>query len=105
MKSYNYGVPTQRRARSTFYRPNHHHGSIFGSSSHPTNDTTSYAKPAEIYVYARKRPLLSTETKFQDVITVPDQKRIIVAESKTNLDCSPLLKRVLFAFSCVILLN
>ena len=70
-----------------------HHGSIF---VYRTNDTISSAKAAEIYVYARKRPLLSSENNFQDMITVPDNKRIIISENKANLDCTPLLKKVYF---------
>lgn len=54
----------------------------------------SYAKPAEIYVYARKRPLLSNEIHFEDAISVPDNKRLLIAENKSNLDCTPLLKKV-----------
>ena len=87
MKSYNYGIPTNRRPR-----PNH--GSFFVSSPRHNNDMTSYAKPAEIYVYARKRPLLPAESNFQDTIAVPDNKRIIITENKANLDCTPLLKKV-----------
>ena len=88
VKSYNYGVPTNRRQR------NNNHESIFVSSPRHAHDGISYAKPAEIYVYARKRPLLSTENNFQDSIAVPDNKRIIIAENKANLDCTPLLKKV-----------
>ncbi|CAF4178972.1 unnamed protein product [Rotaria socialis] len=107
VKSYNYGIPSNRRARNSPYRATHqftsnsHHGSIFASSSHHASDTISYAKPAEIYVYARKRPLLSTESNFQDAITVPDNKRIIIAENKANLDCTPLLKKTEFEFDQV----
>ena len=100
MKSYNYGVPVHRRSKTAPQRgyfqqdsPNHH-GGIFVSASHQPNETITYGKPAEIYVYARKRPLLATEGNFQDAITVPDSKRILVAENKANLDCSPLLKKV-----------
>ena len=41
--------------------------------------------------------MLATEGNFQDAITVPDNKRILVAESKANLDCSPLLKKVFYS--------
>ncbi|CAF3919812.1 unnamed protein product [Rotaria sp. Silwood2] len=107
VKSYNYGIPSNKRSRNISYRANYqfsskiHHGSIFVSSSHHTNDTVSYAKPAEIYVYARKRPLLSTESNFQDSIAVPDNKRIIISENKANLDCTPLLKKTEFEFDQV----
>jgi hypothetical protein len=33
------------------------------------------------------------------MIAVPDNKRIIITENKANLDCTPLLKKVLFFFS------
>jgi hypothetical protein len=96
VKSYNYGIPTNRRSRNTSHRSSFHNGSIFVSSPRHHNDTISYGKPAEIYVYARKRPLLSTESNFQDTIAAPDNKRIIITENKANLDCSPLLKKVFF---------
>lgn len=67
---------------------------MFASSSHHNTDAISYAKPAEIYVYARKRPLLSSEKTFEDTIVVPDNQRVIIAENKANLDCTPLLKKV-----------
>lgn len=67
---------------------------MYVSSPRHSHDVSSYGKPAEIYVYARKRPLLPTESNFQDVISVPDNKRIIIAENKANLDCTPLLKKV-----------
>ncbi|UJR20732.1 hypothetical protein I4U23_023851 [Adineta vaga] len=86
VKSYNYGIPTSKRSRSSSYR---------------TTDTISYAKPAEIYVYARKRPLLSSETTFEDVIAIPDNKRIIITENKANLDCTPLLKKTEFQYDHV----
>ncbi|CAF3394742.1 unnamed protein product [Rotaria sp. Silwood1] len=107
VKSYNYGIPSNKRPRNISYRANYHfssnmhHGSIFVSSSHHTNDIISYGKPAEIYVYARKRPLLSTESNFQDMISVPDNKRIIISENKANLDCTPLLKKTEFEFDQV----
>jgi hypothetical protein len=94
VKSYNYGIPTNRRPRNTSHRTSFHHGSIFVSSPRHANDLSSYGKPAEIYVYARKRPLLSNETNFQDTIAVSDNKRIIITENKANLDCTPLLKKV-----------
>lgn len=55
----------------------------------------SYAKPAEIYVYARKRPLLSNETNLRDVISAPDNKHLIMLETKSNIDSTPLLKKVI----------
>jgi len=70
------------------------HASIFVPSSHTTTDAISYAKPAEIYVYARKRPLLLSEIDFYDSISVPDNKHILIAENKANLDCTSLLKKV-----------
>lgn len=94
VKSYNYGVPTNRRSRNTSHRTSFHHNSIFVSSPRHPTDPNSYGKPAEIYVYARKRPLLPAETNFQDTITVPDNKRIIITENKANLDSTPLLKKV-----------
>ncbi|CAF1553373.1 unnamed protein product [Adineta steineri] len=102
VKSYNYGIPTSRRSRSNTHRSNfqqetnYHHSPLFVSSPRHTTDTISYAKPAEIYVYARKRPLLSNETNFEDTVTVPDNKRVIITENKANLDCTPLLKKVFF---------
>ena len=102
MKSYNYGVPNQANKRNSNHRvhyqheSNGKHGSIFVSSSHKESDVISYAKPAEIYVYARKRPLLSSESNFQDAISIPNNKHIIIAQNKANLDCTPLLKKVLF---------
>ncbi|CAF0902470.1 unnamed protein product [Rotaria sordida] len=107
VKSYNYGIPSNKRSRNISYRANYqfssniHHNSIFVSSSHNTNDIISYGKPAEIYVYARKRPLLSTESNFQDTITVLDNKHIIISENKANLDCTPLLKKTEFEFDQV----
>ncbi|CAF0793299.1 unnamed protein product [Adineta ricciae] len=88
VKSYNYGVPTNKRSR-----PNTHR--------HYPTETNSYGKPAEIYVYARKRPLLPSETNFEDIIAVPDDKRIIIAENKANLDCTPLLKKTEFQYDHV----
>lgn len=82
-------VTNNRRNRTSFYR-----NSQLISSPRHSHDTISYAKPAEIYVYARKRPLLPTEMNFQDAITVPDNKRILITENKSNLDCTPLLKKV-----------
>jgi hypothetical protein len=100
VKSYNYGIPTSKRQQNSSHRvhyqheTNFNHPSIFVPSSHSQNDVISYAKPAEIYVYARKRPLLSSETNFHDTISIPDNKHIIMSENKSNLDCTPLLKQV-----------
>ncbi|CAF3497184.1 unnamed protein product [Rotaria sp. Silwood1] len=104
IKSYDYGVPTNKRQRNASHHvhyqheKNSNHTSIFVPSSHSTTDLVSYAKPAEIYVFARKRPLLSNEINFHDIISVPDNKRIIIAENKANLDCTPLLKKSEFQF-------
>ncbi len=80
------------------HETNFNHPPVFAPSSHHSTDSISYAKPAEIYVYARKRPLLSSETNFRDIISVPDNKRMIMSENKSNLDCTPLLKKVLKFF-------
>ncbi|CAF2168879.1 unnamed protein product [Rotaria magnacalcarata] len=107
VKSYNYGVPTNKRQRNTSHRVHYqnernlNHATIFTSSSQSTKDFVSYAKPAEIYVYARKRPLLTNEINFQDTISVPDNRRIIITENKANLDCTPLLKKSEFQFDQV----
>ncbi|CAF0858388.1 unnamed protein product [Adineta steineri] len=107
VKSYNYGIPTSRRSRSNTHRSNfqqetnYHHSPLFVSSPRHATDTISYAKPAEIYVYARKRPLLSNETNFEDTVTVPDNKRVIITENKANLDCTPLLKKTEFQYDQV----
>ncbi|CAF2554581.1 unnamed protein product [Rotaria sp. Silwood2] len=107
VKSYNYGVPTNKHQRNTphhvhyQHEKNSNHASVFVPSSHSTTDIISYAKPAEIYVFARKRPLLSNEINFHDTISVPDNKRIIIAENKANLDCTQLLKKSEFQFDQV----
>ncbi|CAF0805376.1 unnamed protein product [Didymodactylos carnosus] len=106
VNGYNYGIPTAKRARSAPYRTFTQQDSvssskIFSSNVDGMTTSTLYAKPAEIYVYARKRPLLSTETNFNDGIIVPDQKRMIIAEKKSNLDRSPLLKKTEFQFDQV----
>ena len=94
-------MPTNKRTQSSVVRvhyqnENHsHQPSVFVSSSHNQFDSASYAKPAEIYVYARKRPLLANEIKFRDTILVPDSKNMLIEEHKSNLDCTPLLKKVL----------
>ncbi|CAF1528080.1 unnamed protein product, partial [Adineta steineri] len=100
VKSYNYGVPTNKRQRNVSHR-NHYqheavqnHSSIFVPSHTSTNDIISYAKPAEIYVYARKRPLLLSEIDFYDTISVLDNKHLIIAENKANVDCTSSLKKV-----------
>ena len=67
---------------------------MFTVSSRNAPEVVSYAKPAEIYVYARKRPLLSSEITFEDIITIPNNKSLILAENKSNLDSTPLLKKV-----------
>ena len=74
---------------------NFNHPSVFTPSSHHPNESISYAKPAEIYVYARKRPLLSSESNFRDTISIPDNKHMIMIENKSNLDSTPLLKKVI----------
>ncbi|CAF3544250.1 unnamed protein product [Rotaria sordida] len=107
IKSYNYGIPTNKRQQNTSHHVHYQHEknlnqtSIFVPSSHSTTDIISYAKPAEIYVFARKRPLLSNEIHFHDIISVPDNKRIIITENKANLDCTPLLKKSEFQFDQV----
>ncbi|CAF1214547.1 unnamed protein product [Didymodactylos carnosus] len=105
VNGYNYGIPTAKRARTasyrTFTRRGFSSGTIFSPSRGGSNISTSYAKPAEIYVYARKRPLLSTETNFNDAIITPDPKRMIITEQKANLDCTSLLKKTEFQFDLV----
>ncbi|CAF3748329.1 unnamed protein product [Adineta steineri] len=107
VKSYNYGVPTNKRQRNVSHR-NHYqheavqnHSSIFVPSHTSTNDIISYAKPAEIYVYARKRPLLLSEIDFYDTISVLDNKHLIIAENKANVDCTSSLKKTEFQFDQV----
>ncbi|CAF1231475.1 unnamed protein product [Adineta ricciae] len=108
-KSYNYGVPTNKRQRNVSQRiqyqhesnNNNNHAAIFVPSTSSTAEIVSYAKPAEIYVYARKRPLLLSEIDFYDTISVPDNKRIVIAENKANVDCTSLLKKTEFQFDQV----
>jgi hypothetical protein len=100
VKSYNYGLPKQEQHRNSVLRTDHvhesncRHGSVFAQSTANHTDRISYGKPAEIYVYARKRPLLSNEKNLADIITTVNSKHMIIAENKFNLDSTPLLKKV-----------
>ena len=95
-------MPTNKRQRNVSQRiqyqhesnNNNNHAAIFVPATSSTAEIVSYAKPAEIYVYARKRPLLLSEIDFYDTISVPDNKRIVIAENKANVDCTSLLKKV-----------
>lgn len=100
-KSYNYGVPGTKQQETTNNRSHYENetnhprqSSVFINSSRNSGDSVSFSKPAEIYVYARKRPLLSSEVSFQDIISVANNKTLIIAENKANLDSTPLLKKV-----------
>ncbi|UJR28875.1 hypothetical protein I4U23_010097 [Adineta vaga] len=107
VKSYNYGVPTNKRQRNASQRIHYqhestgNHSSIFVSSNTNATESISYEKPAEIYVYARKRPLLLSEIDFYDTISVPDNKHIIIGENKANVDGTSSLKKTEFQFDQV----
>lgn len=96
MKSYNYGVPSPKRSRPFSHSGQHQqHASLLASSFHQSHDLISYDKPAEIYVYARKRPLLSAVANFRDTINVTDPQHMNIAENKANLDGTSFIKQVL----------
>lgn len=109
-QTYNYGVPqkqqihlnthshkrpnygssnSSRKTKSNSYKDNHNH-------------TNRNKVTADIFVYARKRPLLESESHFNDAIVIEngfeETKNICVNEMKSLVDGTPLLRKNEFEF-------
>ena len=110
--SYNYGVPLlqqqhkkQQQAAAALKKKR------IVATAQRSNQASSGGEPclpsivtADIYVYARKRPKLSCEAKFNDVVVVNScgesmgnktAPSICINEMKSALDGSPILRKVL----------
>jgi hypothetical protein len=98
MKGYNYGVPkTQEHTRKS----NSQRGSRTSrSAKSQTNEPSELiSEMADIYVFARKRPKLACEMKFNDVVSVDNEDRIVLNEFKKAVDGTDILRQVQNTFS------
>ena len=93
-QNYNYGVPAQQQAKR-------HRVASNKVKPQPTGDTVAPRVTADIFVYARKRPKLHCEAKFNDVVVVDGDSDdrmhssyICVNETKLAVDGTPVLRKV-----------
>ena len=76
-QTYNYGVPVknqQQQPQSGFIHKRHYSSTLHNkkTKSSAPNVNSDNKVTADIFVYARKRPILETETQFSDAITIED---------------------------------
>ncbi len=93
MKAYNYGVPKVHEAAK---KPSQRGFLTSRSTKSMTSEPSesSSIEMADIYVFARKRPKLACEMKFNDVIAVQNQSTIVLNESRKAVDGTDILRQV-----------
>jgi hypothetical protein len=95
--NYNYGVPVQPQSNTSnrpksFIRTNYKSNSASGRNSNinhhansaNTNKTNNTAVKADIFVYARKRPKLPSEAKYNDVICIENSSEEYFNEDEAS---------------------
>jgi hypothetical protein len=107
-QTYNYGVPQkQQQVNAQSYKRHHVHNNRRAKSNsnhdyhhHQQNNTNKVT--ADIFVYARKRPLLDSESQFNDAVFIENNadetRNICVNEMKSLVDGTPLLRKNEFEF-------
>ena len=106
--SYNYGVPLlqqqhKKQQQAAFLKKKRTAAASQRSNQASGESCLPSIVTADIYVYARKRPKLSCEAKFNDVVVVNSAGEsmgnktapsICITEMKSALDGSPILRKV-----------
>jgi hypothetical protein len=112
--SYNYGVPQSQETSTLKRQKSFNGGFIKPSFSHQANQQNEPPKQtqihtSDIYVFARKRPKLDTESQFDDVVHIenglnlkekraPATMAMCINEVKSAVDGTPILRKVSFVF-------
>jgi hypothetical protein len=114
--SYNYGVP-QSQETNTFKRQKSFNGGFIKPTfsnqymqSNTNEPKSTQIQTSDIYVFARKRPKLETESQFDDVVYIekslnlkekksPATTSICINEVKNAVDGTPILRKVSFLCS------
>ena len=104
---YNYGVPVQQQQQhNQGVHTRNRHKVVNAKKTKPaqTNVEAAPKLTADIYVFARKRPKLACEAKFNDVVVVengnerqPQNEFICVNEMKLAVDGTPILRKVILS--------
>jgi hypothetical protein len=101
--NYNYGVPLQQQIKYGKKMNYLYNKKCYFNLA---NQQTSKSKLVtnDIYVYARKRPILQSESNFSDVVVIGNEsgnnenneitKNICVNELKSSVDGTPILRKV-----------
>ena len=111
-QAYNYGVFKQPTNKQVVKKRGYQSvaSARQRTSSVPATASNNKIVAADIYVFARKRPKLSCESNFNDVVVVEPrdkqgQAMICVNEMKAALDGTPILKKVRNCFLIKIILH